>query len=74
VIALAARLAIGGGRESLVRLALTGIGLALATVMLLGAAVTFPALRAHDVRRAWTATSPQNQPRPTRRLTRCCGG
>jgi hypothetical protein len=63
-MALAARLAIGGGRESLVRLVLTGVGLALATVMLLGAAVTFPALRAHDVRRAWTATSPQNQPPP----------
>jgi hypothetical protein len=60
VIRLAARLAAGGGRESVVRLSLTGAGLALAVAMLLVAAVAFPALHAHDVRRAWTQTTPEN--------------
>jgi predicted lysophospholipase L1 biosynthesis ABC-type transport system permease subunit len=44
-----------------VRLVLTGAGLALAVTMLLFAAVAFPALHAHDVRRAWTQTTPENQ-------------
>jgi hypothetical protein len=37
-------------------LALTAVGLALATVMLLCVAVAFPALRAHDARRGWMET------------------
>ena len=60
LVRLAARLTAGGGRESAVRLVLTGAGLALAVTMLLFAAVAFPALHAHDVRRAWTQTSPEN--------------
>ena len=47
-----------GGRRTRgpVRLVLTAAGLALAVTMLLVAAVVFPALHAHDVRRAWTET------------------
>ena len=60
MIRLAARLTAGGGREAFVRLVLTGAGLALAVAMLLVAAVVYPALHAHDVRRAWTETSAQN--------------
>ena len=70
VIRLAARLTAGGGREALVRLVLTGAGLALAVAMLLVATVVFPALHAHDVRRAWTETSEQNlQPAQDERHT-----
>jgi hypothetical protein len=61
MIALASRLTAGGGREALVRLVLTAVGIAFAVTMLLVAAVAFPALHAHDVRRAWTETSDQNQ-------------
>lgn len=61
MIRLAGRLAVGGGREALVRLLLTAVGLALATAMLLCAAVTLPALRAHDVRRGWMSTSAHNE-------------
>ncbi len=61
MIGLASRLTAGGGREALVRLVLTAAGIALAVTMLLVAAVAFPALHAHDVRRAWTETSEQNQ-------------
>ena len=61
MIGLASRLTAGGGREALVRLVLTAAGIALAVTMLLVAAVAFPALHAHDVRRAWTGTSDQNQ-------------
>ncbi|HEV7757898.1 MAG TPA: FtsX-like permease family protein [Acidimicrobiales bacterium] len=61
VVRLAGRLTAGGGRESVVRLVLTGAGLALAVTMLLFAAVAFPALHAHDVRRAWTQTTPDNR-------------
>jgi hypothetical protein len=61
MIALASRLTAGSGREALVRLVLTAAGIALAVTMLLVAAVAFPALHAHDVRRAWTETSDQNQ-------------
>jgi hypothetical protein len=60
VIRLAARLAVGAGREGVVRLTLTAVGIALATVMLLCAAVAFPALHAHEVRRAWMDTSEHN--------------
>lgn len=61
MIRLVSRLTAGGGRESLVRLLLTGAGLALAVTMLLFAAVAFPALHSHDVRRAWTETSEDNR-------------
>jgi len=61
VIRLAARLTAGGGREALVRLVLTGAGLALAVAMLLVAAVVYPALHAHDVRRGWIGTSEHNE-------------
>lgn len=61
MIRLATRLTAGGGRESLIRLVLTGAGLALAVTMLLFAAVAFPALHAHDVRRGWIETSEYNQ-------------
>jgi hypothetical protein len=57
---LAGRLTAGGGRESVVRLVLTGAGIAAATAMLLVAAVVLPALHAHDVRKAWTQTRPVN--------------
>jgi hypothetical protein len=60
MIRLAGRLTAGGGRESLIRLVLTGAGLALAVTLLLFAAVAFPALHAHDVRRGWTETGPEN--------------
>jgi hypothetical protein len=61
VIRLATRLTAGGGRESLIRLLLTGAGMALAVTMLLFAAVAFPALHAHDVRRAWLSTHPAGE-------------
>jgi hypothetical protein len=61
VIRLATRLAVGAGREGVVRLTLTAVGIALATVMLMCAAVAFPALRAHEMRRAWMDTAGHNQ-------------
>jgi hypothetical protein len=61
VIRLAARFAVGAGREGLVRLMLPAVGIALATMMLLCAAVAFPALRAHEVRRAWMDTAESNE-------------
>ena len=60
MIWLAVRLAFAGGRESLVRLVATAVGVALGATLLLLAAVLYPALHAHDVRRAWTATSAHN--------------
>ncbi|HMG40679.1 MAG TPA: FtsX-like permease family protein [Acidimicrobiales bacterium] len=60
MIRLAGRLTAGGGREAVVRLVLTGVGMALAVAMLLFAAVGFPALHAHDVRRGWLETSADN--------------
>lgn len=60
MIRLATRLTAGSGRDAMVRLLLTGVGLALAVTMLLFAAVAFPALHAHDVRRAWIETSEDN--------------
>jgi cell division protein FtsX len=61
VIGLATRLSIGTGREALVRLVLTALGIALATAMLLGAAVVLPALQAHDERRGWMETREENR-------------
>lgn len=61
MIGLAVRLMANGGRESLVRLVLTALGEALAVVLLLSAAVVYPALQAHDERRAWLDTSVDNQ-------------
>jgi hypothetical protein len=61
VIRLATRLAAGGGREAAVRLLLTAVGVALAVVLLLFGTVAYPALRAHDERRAWTLTSADNE-------------
>ena len=56
MIRLAARLSVGTGREGVVRLTLTAVGIALATAMLLCAVVVLPALNAHDVRRGWMET------------------
>jgi hypothetical protein len=56
VIRLAARLAVSGGRESMVRLVLTAIGVALGTALLLLAAAADPAIRAHQRQQAWQAT------------------
>lgn len=61
LLRLSGRLTAGGGRESLIRLVLTGVGLAVAVTLLLCAAVLLPALRAHDVARGWTETSPHPQ-------------
>jgi hypothetical protein len=57
---LAARLILGGGREALVRLVVTALGVALGAALLLFAAVAFPALHAHDVRAGWLNTGPHN--------------
>ena len=59
-VALAARLALAGRRESAARLAITAVGLCLAVVMLLFGAVALPALHAHAARNAWTRTSAHN--------------
>jgi hypothetical protein len=64
VIRLAARIVASAGREGAARLALTAVGLALATAMLLSAAAAFPALRAHDLRRGWMETSRYQRPVP----------
>jgi hypothetical protein len=56
VTGLAARLAVSGGRESIVRLVLTAIGVAIGTTLLLLAAATDPAIRAHQHRQAWQHT------------------
>jgi hypothetical protein len=61
VIWLASRVVVGGGRENVVRLTLTAIGLAAATLMLLCAAVAVPALQNHDDRRGWMNTSFANR-------------
>ncbi|HEY8547750.1 MAG TPA: FtsX-like permease family protein [Acidimicrobiales bacterium] len=59
LLRLSGRLTAGGGRESVIRLVLTGLGLAVAVTLLLSAAVLLPALHAHDVARAWTETGPE---------------
>ena len=51
-----ARLAVSGGRESLVRLVLTAIGVAIGTTLLLLAAAADPAIRAHQRHQAWQFT------------------
>ena len=60
VIRLAVRLAVGGGREAVVRLAVTSAGVGLGVCLLLLAAVTFPAIKAHEAREAWTYTTSHN--------------
>src|SRR4051794_31662441 len=60
MILLAIRLAIAGGREQLVRLAVTAVGVGLGVLLLLLAAVTFPAFKAHEARAGWTDTSAHN--------------
>ncbi len=60
MIPLALRLAVAGGREALVRLVITAIGVALATGLLLLAAALFPALHSQQARAAWTLTSAHN--------------
>ncbi|HEX4490295.1 MAG TPA: FtsX-like permease family protein [Acidimicrobiia bacterium] len=61
MIRLAARVSIGGGKESTVRLVLTALGVALGVTLLLIATVAFPALHAHDARSGWTDTSEHNR-------------
>jgi ABC-type lipoprotein release transport system permease subunit len=60
VIRLATRVSLGGGKESIVRLVLTALGVALGVALLLFATVAFHALHEHDVRQGWTETSSQN--------------
>lgn len=60
MIRLAARVTLGGGVESAVRLVLTAIGVAVGVCLLLFTAVAFPALHAHDARAGWTTTSEHN--------------
>ena len=57
MIRLAARLAVSGGRESLLRLVLTAIGVALGTTLLLLACAADPAIRAHQRHEAWQSTT-----------------
>jgi cell division protein FtsX len=56
VIRLSARLAVSGGRESVVRLALTALGVALGTTLLLLAVAADPVIRAHQRQQAWQDT------------------
>jgi hypothetical protein len=56
VIGLGARLAVSGGRESIVRLVLTALGVAIGTTLLLLSAAADPAIRAHQRRVAWQFT------------------
>jgi hypothetical protein len=56
VIRLASRLAVSGGRESVVRLVLTAIGVAIGTTLLLFAAAADPAIRAQQRHQAWQYT------------------
>lgn len=56
MIGLSARLAVSGGRESLVRLVLTAVGVAIGTTMLLLAAGADPAIRTHQRHTAWQYT------------------
>ncbi|MCU1487402.1 MAG: putative rane protein [Actinomycetia bacterium] len=57
VIRLASRLAVSGGRESVVRLVLTAVGVAIGTTLLLFAAAADPAIRAQQRHQAWHYTS-----------------
>ncbi|ETK31643.1 FtsX-like permease family protein [Microbispora sp. ATCC PTA-5024] len=58
MIRLSARIAVGGGTEAIVRLAVMAAGTAVGVAMLLFGTVVAPALHAHDVRAAWLRTSP----------------
>jgi hypothetical protein len=58
------RLTLGGGREAPVRLAATAGGIALAVMLLLFAAVAYPALHAHDRRAGWLHTEASTGRRP----------
>jgi hypothetical protein len=60
MIRLAVRLAFAGGREQVVRLVVTAVGVGLGVTLLLFAAVTFPAFQAHEARAGWTDTSVRN--------------
>lgn len=60
MIGLAARLAFGSGREGLIRLVVTALGVAAGVALLLFAAVAFPALHAHDIRAGWLRTDVHN--------------
>lgn len=62
MIRLGARLAVSGGRESLVRLVLTALGVALGTTLLLLAAAADPAIRAQQRHTAWQHTTPGPEP------------
>lgn len=62
MIGLAARFAVSGGRESLVRLVLTAVGVAIGTTMLLLAAAADPAIRAQQRHTAWQYTNPFDAP------------
>jgi hypothetical protein len=65
VIRLGARLAVGGGRESVVRLLLTAVGVAIATTLFLLAAAADPAIRAQQRHTAWQYTGISGDPGPT---------
>jgi hypothetical protein len=60
MIGLAARLTFGTGREGLIRLVVTALGVAAGVALLLFAAVAFPALHAHDLRAGWLRTDVHN--------------
>ncbi|MEV4624022.1 FtsX-like permease family protein [Asanoa sp. NPDC049573] len=56
---VAVRMAVGG-RDQLTRLLVMSLGVALGAGLLLLAAVTLPAIHAHEMRDAWTRTSAHN--------------
>ncbi|MDD9371368.1 MAG: hypothetical protein PV358_14710 [Acidimicrobiales bacterium] len=56
MIRLASRFVVSGGRESAVRLALTALGVAIGTTLLLLAAAADPAIRAQQRHTAWQHT------------------
>jgi hypothetical protein len=60
MIGLAVRLALASGREQVTRLVITAAGVAVGVLLLLLAAVTFPAFKAHEARDGWTDTSMHN--------------
>jgi hypothetical protein len=64
MIRLAARLAVSGGRESIVRLSLTALGVAVGTTLLLVAAAADPAVRAQQRHTAWQYTGVAGDPGP----------
>jgi hypothetical protein len=64
MIRLAARLAVSGGRESIVRLSLTALGVAVGTSLLLVAAAADPAVRAQQRHTAWQYTGLAGDPGP----------